>query len=37
MGPITMIRAAVILMATGALGGVVVAIVRLTKQLNPPD
>lgn len=33
---ITMIRAAVALLAIGALGGVVMAIIRVVKNVNPP-
>lgn len=37
MNGITMIRTAVVLFAIAALGGVVMAIVRLSKNLNPPS
>jgi glucose uptake protein GlcU len=36
MNAITMIRTAVALLAIGALGGVVMAITRLSKNINPP-
>jgi len=37
MNGITMIRTAVVLFAVAALGGVVMAIVRLSKNVNPPS
>ncbi|MGH8139941.1 MAG: hypothetical protein ACREVV_17330 [Steroidobacteraceae bacterium] len=37
MNAITMVRTAVILLAVGALGGVVMAIVRLFRNINPPS
>jgi glucose uptake protein GlcU len=37
MNAITMIRTAVVLLAIGALGGVVMTVVRLSKNLNPPS
>lgn len=37
MNAITMVRTAVILLAVGALGGVVMAIVRLFQNINPPS
>jgi len=37
MTAITMVRTAVILLAIGALGGVVMAIVRLFRKINPPS
>lgn len=37
MNAITMIRTAAALLAIGALGGVVMAITRLSKNLNPPS
>lgn len=37
MNAITMIRTAVALLAIGALGGVVMAAIRLSKNLNPPS
>jgi hypothetical protein len=36
MNALTMIRTAVALLAIGALGGVVMAIIRLFKNINPP-
>lgn len=36
MHALTMVRAAVILLAIGALGGIVMALVRLFQNLNPP-
>jgi glucose uptake protein GlcU len=37
MNAITIIRTAVALLAIGALGGVVMAAIRLSKNLNPPS
>lgn len=37
MDAITMVRVAVILLAVGALGGIVMAIVRLFQNINPPS
>ena len=37
MSEMTMIRTAVVLLAIAALGGVVMALVRLSKSMNPPN
>jgi glucose uptake protein GlcU len=37
MNALTMIRTAVALLAIGALGGVVMAVIRLSRNLNPPS
>jgi len=37
MNAITMIRTAVVLFAIAALGGVMMAVVRLSKNMNPPS
>lgn len=37
MNALTMIRTAVVLLAIGALGGLVMAVIRLSKNLNPPS
>jgi hypothetical protein len=37
MNTLTMIRTAVALLAIGALGGVAMAVIRLSKNLNPPS
>lgn len=37
MNALTMIRTAVALLAIGALGGLLMAVIRLSKNLNPPS
>jgi glucose uptake protein GlcU len=37
MTALTMIRSAVVLLAIGALGGIVMAVIRLSKKINPPS